>query len=132
MSLNFAIEPMSSTSSDFTPFFTCSEFDGSLAPQESKKIKLLYSPYLPSLQPSIDYFNVHAIGGLGKTCVVCIGMPVMPKVAIEKNIVDFGNVELGKSVTRTLHISNESACSTIYQVGNDQLAIFFLLLSIFV
>ena len=116
VSLNFDLTPVSSTHPDFTPQFTGSEFEGSLQPHESKKIKLLFSPTLPTPYPSIGYFTVKAVGGLGSSTVVCRGTPVGPKVTIEERVVNFGNVELGKTVTRTLHVRNESTAATTFQV----------------
>ncbi len=47
---------------------------------------------------------------------MCSGSPVAPKVRIEERVVNFGNVELGKSTTRSLCVSNESNCGTTFQV----------------
>ena len=116
VSLTFAIRPESNTAPDFLPLYTSSEFDGSLQPHESKKIKLLYSPGLPNPYPSIGYFSVQARGGLGSCRVVCHGSAMPPKVRVEEGVVNFGNVELGKSATRSLCIRNESNCATTFQV----------------
>ena len=42
-----------------------------------------------------------------------------PKVTIQERVVNFGNVELGKTVTRTLHVKNESTTATTFQVCTD-------------
>ncbi len=120
--MTFAIRPESNTDPHFIPLYTSSEFDGSLQPHESKKIKLLYSPCLPDPYPSIGYFSAQARGGLGSCRVVCSGSPVAPKVRIEERVVNFGNVELWKSTTRSLCVSNESNCGTTFQVRKKNLS----------
>ena len=127
VSLTFAIRPESNTAPDFLPLYTSSEFDGSLQPHESKKIKLLYSPGLPNPYPSIGYFSVQARGGLGSCRVVCHGSAMPPKVRVEERVVNFGNVELGKSATRSLCIRNESNCATTFQVREKKGGIFVFL-----
>ena len=76
VSLTFDLTPPPSGTSESTPLFTCAEFEGVLQPHGSRKIKLLYAPGLVTSHPSVGYFTVKALGGLGGCTVTCNGTPV--------------------------------------------------------
>ena len=76
VSLTFDLTPPSSGSAESIPQFTCTEFEGSLQPHGSRKIKILYAPGLVSSHRSVGYFTVKALGGLGECTVTCTGTPI--------------------------------------------------------
>ena len=55
--------------------FGCSQSEGPIQPHASARIKILYAPSVVNAHPSMGFFSVKALGGLGSTTLKCVGKP---------------------------------------------------------
>uniref|UniRef100_A0A8C4T5I7 Cilia- and flagella-associated protein 65 n=1 Tax=Erpetoichthys calabaricus TaxID=27687 RepID=A0A8C4T5I7_ERPCA len=68
---------------------------------------------------NVDYFYVGTTGNTSKSILKVVGSSKGPLVSLEKSLVDFGCVNLGKSATCTLELKNFSDVTTYYQFNTD-------------
>ncbi|XP_071101269.1 cilia- and flagella-associated protein 65-like isoform X1 [Haliotis cracherodii] len=98
--------------------FHCPQKMGIVPPMASVRIPLMFSPNTVDTT-SIDYFNIAAIGNISKSIVKCIGSSKGPTVQLSSSIINFMEVDVDQTGTRTVDIVNSSDVEAVYQFMID-------------
>jgi hypothetical protein len=132
--LNIDISNVSSVVGHFTlvplpqgdlhdPVFTCSVTEGSIPPQSSRRVKIIYTPHTPDLT-SVSYFELVTQGGVNRTRIKCVGKCLGPCVRVSEECLSFGNIECGRSSTGVLRVRNDSPAPALFKIGLDNSSVF--------
>uniref|UniRef100_A0A8C4T2H9 Cilia- and flagella-associated protein 65 n=1 Tax=Erpetoichthys calabaricus TaxID=27687 RepID=A0A8C4T2H9_ERPCA len=100
------------------PVFFCNKHQAVIQADGKIKIPVLFSPQTVGIT-NVDYFYVGTTGNTSKSILKVVGSSKGPLVSLEKSLVDFGCVNLGKSATCTLELKNFSDVTTYYQFNTD-------------
>ena len=73
VSASFVVEPVSLQVSSLPVPFSCPSPAGTVPPQSSSQLRLVYSPPVLMPHPSLGCFRVSTSAGLGGTTVKCVG-----------------------------------------------------------
>eukprot|EP00118_Oscarella_pearsei_P004948 m.21985 g.21985 ORF g.21985 m.21985 type:complete len:1729 (+) comp28260_c0_seq1:44-5230(+) len=119
----FQIKLKQSPANKIDSVFSCSHYQGCVAPQAVEKIKVFYKPHTPDVK-SVDYFKVKASGGFGGTLVKCQGTAKGPHLRLSCTHLNFGNVASGTTVTRMMQIENKSDVAATFQFLVDSASVF--------
>ncbi|XP_053327812.1 cilia- and flagella-associated protein 65 [Spea bombifrons] len=105
-------------SSQMDCHFFC-DIERSVVPAQGKlKIPVQFRPHIPGME-TVDYFHVIPAGNLTKSVLKVAGTCQGPRVSILKSLMDFGLVNLGEQMLRTLEITNSSDVPAHYQFDID-------------
>ncbi|XP_053554126.1 cilia- and flagella-associated protein 65 [Bombina bombina] len=98
--------------------FHCDTLRDVVPAQGKLKIPLQYRPKTVGME-SVDYFHVIPVGDLTRTLFKVSGKCQGPSVSLLKSLLNFGLVNIGEQVLRTLEITNSSAVPAHYQFEID-------------
>ncbi|XP_029386708.1 cilia- and flagella-associated protein 65 [Echeneis naucrates] len=115
---SFFLSRQSSRMPLFGSEFSCDVTSGKVAPGESTRVMVTYSPVLVD-SISVEYLFLKCRGALNETSLKLSGNCIGPKVSLSSSVVDFGCVEEGKAVIQTVELVNSSPAEAIYQWDLD-------------
>ncbi|XP_056144876.1 cilia- and flagella-associated protein 65 [Lampris incognitus] len=98
--------------------FSCNVTSGEVAPGASLRVKVTYAPFIVDTV-SVDYLSINCPGTLSKSQLKVTGKCIGPIVTLSSSVVDFGCVEQGQEVLRTLELINSSPARAVYQWDLD-------------
>ncbi|XP_040004712.1 cilia- and flagella-associated protein 65 isoform X2 [Xiphias gladius] len=98
--------------------FSCDVSRGKVAPGESLRATVTYSPAVVDTV-SVEYLSLKCRGALNETQLKLTGSCIGTKVSLSSSVVDFGCVEEGGAVIQTVELVNSSPVETIYQWDLD-------------
>ncbi|XP_015251819.1 PREDICTED: coiled-coil domain-containing protein 108 [Cyprinodon variegatus] len=114
----FSLSRLSGGSEMFEPDFSWNITSGKMAPGESLKVTVTYSPAMVDIV-SVEYLCLNCKGALNKPRVKLTGKSVGPNVCLSSSVVDFGYVEEKGSAVKTVELLNSSPAQAIYQWDID-------------
>ncbi|XP_055071936.2 cilia- and flagella-associated protein 65 [Misgurnus anguillicaudatus] len=98
--------------------FRCEVREGQIEPHSVLKVPVWFSPLTVDSR-SVDYLWLTCLGAVSKDLLKVSGSSIGPIVSLSASVLDFGCVEEGTEVTRTLQIINSSAVLAYYQFDVD-------------
>ncbi|XP_075685231.1 cilia- and flagella-associated protein 65 isoform X2 [Rhinoderma darwinii] len=98
--------------------FSCDVAGGVVPAQGKIRVPLQFRPRLVGKE-SVDYFQVIPAGNLTRTVLKVFGTCKGPIVSLQTSLVNFGLLQLGEKVLRTLEITNASDVLAVYQFDID-------------
>lgn len=98
--------------------FNCNHKNGVVPPMSSVRVPIYFSPNTV-YTTSIDYFHVSAIGNVSKTVIKCIGSSRGPKIGLSTNSINFLQINIGDTATRSFEIRNHSDIEATFQFVLD-------------
>ncbi|KAL5005595.1 hypothetical protein ScPMuIL_016753 [Solemya velum] len=98
--------------------FHCPQKNGVVPPMASVKIPIVYNPNTVDTT-SIDYFHVVAIGNVSKSVIKCIGSSKGPILQLSSRVVNFKQIDIGETATRTIELYNGSDVEAVYEFMID-------------
>ncbi|KAI8822927.1 uncharacterized protein EV422DRAFT_585444 [Fimicolochytrium jonesii] len=98
---------------DADPYFDFSTLSGTIPPHKSFPVTISFTPAAASMR-STDYFDIKTLSG-NTIRITCTGRGIGPKVTLSTEVVNFNDVPAGTTVTRALHLANDSGTSAFYQ-----------------
>ncbi|MEE6488904.1 hypothetical protein FKM82_015429 [Ascaphus truei] len=113
----FRIERAKQASQVDCPFY-CNTVHAVAPAQGKLRIPLQFRPRTVGMQ-SVDYFHVIPAGNLTKTVLKVTGSCRGPSMSLLKPVLNFGLVNLGEQILRTLEITNASNVPAHYQFCID-------------
>ncbi|XP_075140702.1 cilia- and flagella-associated protein 65 [Leptodactylus fuscus] len=105
-------------SSQVDRYFSCDITHGVVPAQGKLKVPLQFWPRIVGLE-SIDYFHVIPAGNLTRTVLKVSGTCKGPCLSLQTSLVNFGLLQMGEKVLRTLEITNTSDVPAVYQFDID-------------
>ncbi|KAG8550494.1 hypothetical protein GDO81_025000, partial [Engystomops pustulosus] len=106
--------------------FSCEVSRGVVPAQGKQTVHLQFRPRIVGLE-SVDYFRVIPAGNLTRTVIKVSGTCKGPCVSLQASLVNFGLLQLGEKILRTLEITNTSDVPAVYQfdIDNTESVFFF-------
>ncbi|XP_073490445.1 cilia- and flagella-associated protein 65 [Aquarana catesbeiana] len=98
--------------------FSCDISSGVVPAQGKLRVPLLFSPHIVGME-SVDYFHVIPAGNLTKSVLKISGTCKGPNVFLQTSVLNFGLVDLGEKILRTLEITNSSDVPAPFQFDID-------------
>ncbi|XP_040912258.1 cilia- and flagella-associated protein 65 [Toxotes jaculatrix] len=98
--------------------FSCDVTKGKVPPGGSLRATVTYSPAVVD-SVSVEYLSLKCKGALDETLLKLTGSCTGPKVSLSSPVLDFGCVEEGEAVIKTVELVNSSPVETIYQWDLD-------------
>ncbi|XP_063789952.1 cilia- and flagella-associated protein 65 [Pseudophryne corroboree] len=98
--------------------FFCDITHGVVPAQGKLRIPLQFRPRTVDME-SVDYFHVFSAGNLTKTVLKVSGSCKGPYVSLQTSLLNFGVMNLGEKVLRTLEMTNSSDVPALYQFDID-------------
>ncbi|XP_068102097.1 cilia- and flagella-associated protein 65 isoform X2 [Hyperolius riggenbachi] len=98
--------------------FSC-DVTGGMVPAHGKlRVPLQFHPRTVGME-SVDYFHVMPAGNLTKSVLKVSGRCKGPRVSLQTSVLNFGLVNLGEKMLRTLEMTNSSDVPALYQFDID-------------
>ncbi|XP_072274117.1 cilia- and flagella-associated protein 65 [Pyxicephalus adspersus] len=94
--------------------FSCGISSGVVPAQGKLRVPLQFSPRIVGME-SVDYFHVVPAGNLTKSVLKVSGTCKGPKVSLQTSVLNFGLVNLGEKILRTLEMTNSSDVPALFQ-----------------
>ncbi|XP_050388962.1 cilia- and flagella-associated protein 65 [Patella vulgata] len=94
--------------------FNCLMKNGIVPPMTAVRIPMMYTPSLVDTS-NIDYFTVSAVGNISQSLVKCVGMSKGPIVQLSFRAVNFMQIDLGQTATKSVEVINNSDVEAVYQ-----------------
>ncbi|KAG9470536.1 hypothetical protein GDO78_017428 [Eleutherodactylus coqui] len=98
--------------------FFCEVTHGVVPAQGKQRVPLQFRPRIVGME-SVDYFRVIPAGNLISSVLKVSGTCKGPCVSLQMSLVNFGLLQLGEKVLRTLEVTNTSDVSAVYQFDID-------------
>ncbi|XP_034042439.1 cilia- and flagella-associated protein 65 [Thalassophryne amazonica] len=98
--------------------FKCDVIKGKVAAGGSLHVTVTFTPAVVDTV-SVEYVSVKCKGSLNKSLLKLTGNCVGPKIALSSSVVDFGCIDEGGMVVRTVKLLNSSAAEAVYQWDLD-------------
>ncbi|XP_040295968.1 cilia- and flagella-associated protein 65 [Bufo bufo] len=98
--------------------FSCGVSRGVVPAQGKMQVPLQFRPRLVDME-SVDYFHVTPVGNLTRTVLKVSGSCKGPRVSLQASLLNFGLLQLGEKLLRTLEITNTSDVPAVYQFDID-------------
>ncbi|KAI9141425.1 hypothetical protein BKA69DRAFT_1166792 [Paraphysoderma sedebokerense] len=117
---NFKIK--SSTSDYADSYFRFSITKGTISPNGETELSITFTPLAPNIVVT-EHFDVKTKSG-NSVFITCSGSGVGPKVTLSTAIINFGDVEAGNSISRAIHLTNNTNIAAYYQFQTEPNAIF--------
>ncbi|XP_075037134.1 cilia- and flagella-associated protein 65 [Mixophyes fleayi] len=96
----------------------CDIVRGIVPAQGKLSVPLQFRPRTVDME-SVDYFHVISVGNLTKTVLKVSGTCKGPRVSLQTSLLNFGVMNLGEKVLRTLEMTNSSDVPALYQFDID-------------
>ncbi|XP_018410429.1 PREDICTED: coiled-coil domain-containing protein 108 [Nanorana parkeri] len=94
--------------------FSCGVSGGIVPAQGKLRVPLKFSPRTVGIE-SVDYFQVIPAGNITKSVVKVSGICKGPNVSLHTSVLNFGLVNLGEEILRTLEMTNSSDVPALFQ-----------------
>ncbi|ESO88046.1 hypothetical protein LOTGIDRAFT_219687 [Lottia gigantea] len=94
--------------------FKCPMKMGIVPPMTAMRIPMSFTPSLVD-GSSIDYFTVSAIDNISKSVVKCFGKSKGPTVQLSFKAVNFMQIDVGQTATKSVEVINSSDVEAVYQ-----------------
>uniref|UniRef100_A0A672IJI1 Si:ch1073-349o24.2 n=1 Tax=Salarias fasciatus TaxID=181472 RepID=A0A672IJI1_SALFA len=91
---------------------------GKVGPGESLRVTVTFSPAVVDAV-SVEHLTLKCSGALSEPRLTLTGSCIGPEVSLSSTVVDFGCIEEGGSVEKTVELVNSSAAEAIYQWDID-------------
>ncbi|XP_034550185.1 cilia- and flagella-associated protein 65 isoform X3 [Notolabrus celidotus] len=114
----FSISPLSDDVPLLGSEFSCVQSKVEVAPGGSLQATITYTPAVVDVS-SVEYFSLKCRGALSEPLLKLTGNSIGPEVSLSSSVLDFGCVEEGRTVIRTLELVNSSSVEAIYQWDLD-------------
>lgn len=98
--------------------FSCEVSQGVVPANGKQRVPLQFWPRIVGME-SVDYFHVIPAGGLTRTVLKVSGTCKGPSVSLQTSLVNFGLLQSGEKILRTLEITNSSEVSAAFQFDID-------------
>uniref|UniRef100_A0A672IIN5 Si:ch1073-349o24.2 n=1 Tax=Salarias fasciatus TaxID=181472 RepID=A0A672IIN5_SALFA len=98
--------------------FCCDITEGKVGPGESLRVTVTFSPAVVDAV-SVEHLTLKCSGALSEPRLTLTGSCIGPEVSLSSTVVDFGCIEEGGSVEKTVELVNSSAAEAIYQWDID-------------
>ncbi|XP_069838637.1 cilia- and flagella-associated protein 65 isoform X2 [Dendropsophus ebraccatus] len=98
--------------------FSCEVSQGVVPAHGKQRVPLQFRPRIVGME-SVDFFHVIPAGNLTRTVLKVSGICKGPCVSLQTTLVNFGLLQLGEKVVRTLEITNTSDVPAVYQFVID-------------
>ncbi|XP_071368292.1 cilia- and flagella-associated protein 65 [Centroberyx affinis] len=98
--------------------FSCDITRGEVAPGASLRATVTYTPIVVD-NVSVEYLSLTCPGALSKPLLKLTGNCIGPTVSLSSSVMDFGCVEEGGTVVRTVELVNSSPADAVYQWDLD-------------
>ncbi|KAH6577222.1 hypothetical protein BASA60_004157 [Batrachochytrium salamandrivorans] len=99
------------------PYFEFSVLSGTVNSKSSIEIKITYIPVASGMY-SNEYFDIITLSG-NTIRITCQGCGVGPRITITPEIVNFHDISANSTVTRALHLQNNSSTAALYQFQSE-------------
>ncbi|XP_065886516.1 cilia- and flagella-associated protein 65-like [Dysidea avara] len=94
--------------------FSCSEYTGTISPEQVYRIKVMFQPQL--VGSCSGHFTIKPRGGVSDITIKCVGRGQGADVEITESYVNFGNIACGTSSAHMIPIKNNSQrVKAVYQ-----------------
>ncbi|XP_013412505.1 cilia- and flagella-associated protein 65-like [Lingula anatina] len=114
----FSVQQPASSISRIDCVYRCPQKNGIVPPMSSVRIPIYFCPNTVGTT-SIDYFHVSAIGNVSKTVIKCVGSSRGPAVELSTSVINFLQIDIGDTSTRSLEIRNKSDIEATFQFMLD-------------
>ncbi|KAM4608647.1 cilia- and flagella-associated protein 65 [Polymixia lowei] len=98
--------------------FSCDITRGEVTPGASLRAAVTFTPVAVDTV-SVDYLSLSYPGALSRAVLKLTGSCIGPVVTLSSSVVDFGCVEEGSEVVRTVELVNSSPAEAVYQWDLD-------------